>query len=96
MNVRTVALAALALFGTTTVASAARGKQPTGPVGHPWPAGVKIPYRAQMWLATPNGMRLYAFNDLDARMTEMTVAVNMVCEAELPTCLLYTSDAADE
>lgn len=84
MNVRTAALAALALFGTTTVASAARGK-PTGPVGHPWPAGVKIPYRAQMWLATPNGMRLYAFNDLDARMTEMTVAVNMVCEAELPT-----------
>jgi hypothetical protein len=84
MNVRTVALAALALFGTTTVASAARGK-PTGPVGHPWPAGVKLPYRAQMWLATPNGMRLYAFNDLDARMTEMTVAVNMVCEAELPT-----------
>ena len=43
MNVRTVALAALALFGTTTVASAARGK-PTGPVGHPWPAGVKLPY----------------------------------------------------
>ena len=55
MNIRIVALAALALFGTTTVALAARGKQPTGPVGHPWPAGVKIPYRAQMWLATPNG-----------------------------------------
>lgn len=85
MNIRIVALAALALFGTTTVALAARGKQPTGPVGHPWPAGVKIPYRAQMWLATPNGMRLYAFSDLDARMTEMTLAVNMVCEAELPT-----------
>lgn len=85
MNIRTVALAALALFGTTTVALAARGKQPAGPVGHPWPAGVKIPYRAQMWLATPNGMRLYAFSDLDARMTEMTLAVNMVCEAELPT-----------
>lgn len=84
MNVRSVALAALALLGTTTVASAARGK-PSGPVGHPWPSGVKIPYRAQMWLATPNGMRLYAFNDLDARMTEMTLAVNMVCEAELPT-----------
>lgn len=56
-----------------------------GSMTYKWPAGQELDYRVQLYLATPLGTRFLARENLDARGTEITMAMLVKCVPQAPT-----------
>ncbi|MCB9760093.1 MAG: hypothetical protein H6739_09690 [Alphaproteobacteria bacterium] len=55
-----------------------------GSLVYHWPEDEPLHYRIQMYLSTPYGTRFYASENLDARVSEMTMALLLKCRAKPP------------
>lgn len=56
-----------------------------GSMAYRWPVGEELDYRIQLYLATPQGTRFLAAENLDARATETTMAMLVKCTPQTPT-----------
>lgn len=79
--VRALALVLIALAAPLVLAKAPRW---TEPLVYRWPVGETLHYRAQLYLHTPGGTRLFSAKNTDARSTELTMALLLRCQAREP------------